>query len=533
MDRRLGADVSFYQVYKDSPVGIDFTKMKAAGVSFVFIRAGQGAWKDREFDRSWAKAKAAGLDRGAYFFLVHSLTGAKQAEYFWSLIKDDPGELLPVVDYEQSGSTRAAYLKVLRDFKQRMMELAGLRQILYTGPDFWANYGENNPEWKEMPLWIAHYTTAQTPLVPQPWKGTPTTPGPGPMIWQYTSHGDGKKYGVQSGNIDLNLFLGTEADYKALGGMATPPPEKETFMYKDKAIGLYTSAAGWTNPEWDFIVGYAGGNWVPKGGNVLELEPNPNLKAIEEQAHKEGKGKPFIALWDFEVSAYSLEQIDANEANWPPESNDYPLKALIHALENRAVDGLIIRVHNRMNRLGGTEKMAYVAFAAKKFVERANKWLYSTKGLDKWTFVLTSDDFLRTKDSDGTSSQENFYTWLKDWNVGIEQPAVLPLDSGAWPQATDKIRAVPPSKGWRFWFHFNTAKLDMMLYNGNEQDLRGFLGYKNDPITPPPPPVVPITELEKEVAALKVQQAATAQALNILTNRVKNALTHLKGASEV
>jgi GH25 family lysozyme M1 (1,4-beta-N-acetylmuramidase) len=485
MDRRLGADVSFYQVYKDSPVGIDFTKMKAAGVSFVFIRAGQGAWKDREFDRSWAKAKAAGLDRGAYFFLVHSLTGAKQAEYFWSLIKDDPGELLPVVDYEQSGSTRTAYLKVLRDFKQRMMELAGLRQILYTGPDFWFNYGENNPEWKEMPLWIAHYTTAQTPLVPQPWKGTATAPGPGAKIWQYTSHGDGKKYGVQSGNIDLNWFLGTEADYKALGGLITPPPEKETFMYKDKAIGLYTSAAGWTNPEWDFIVGYAGGNWVPKGGNVLELEPNPNLKAIEEQAHKEIK--PFIALWDFEVSDYSLRQFDATEAAWPPESNDYPLQSLINALKNRQVDGLIIRVHNRTNRLGKQEDMAYVAFAAKKFIQRANKWLYTTKGTDKWTFVLTGDDFLRI---DG--KQENFYTWLKDWNVGIEQPAVLPLDSGAWPQATDKIRAVPPSKGWRFWFHFNTTKLDMMLYNGTSEDMRLFLGFDKKPQEPEPPkpPVV-------------------------------------------
>jgi GH25 family lysozyme M1 (1,4-beta-N-acetylmuramidase) len=526
MDRRLGADISFWNVYKDSPVGIDFAKMKAEGISFVFIRAGQGAWKDREFDRSWAKAKAAGLDRGAYFFLVHSLPGAKQAEYFWSLIKDDPGELLPIVDYEQSGATRATYLKVLRDFKQRFMDLSGLKLILYSGNDFWANYGENNPEWKEMPLWIAHYTTAQAPLVPQPWKGTATAPGPGAMIWQYTSHGDGKKYGVQSGNIDLNLFLGTEADYKALGGLITPPPEKETFMYKDKAIGLYTSAAGWTNPEWDFIVGYAGGNWVPKGGNVLELEPNPNLKAIEEQAHKEIK--PFIALWDFEVSDYSLRQFDATEAAWPPESNDYPLQSLINALKNRQVDGLIIRVHNRTNRLGKLEDMAYVAFAAKKFIQRANKWLYTTKGTDKWTFVLTDDDFLRI---DG--KQESFYTWLKDWNVGIEQPAVLPLDSGAWPQPTDKIRAIPPSLGCKFWYHYDTKNLDIMMFNGTEKDLCGFLGYKDDGVIPPPPPVVPITELEKEVEALKVQQVATAQALNILTDRVKGVLSHLKGASEV
>lgn len=300
-------------------------------------------------------------------------------------------------------------------------------------------------------------------------------------------------------------------------------------MYKDKAIGLYTTSAGWTNPEWDFIVGYAGGNWVPKGGNTLELEPNPNLKAIEEQAHKEGK--PFIALWDFEVSDYSLNQIDAKEATWRSEKDDYPLQSLIRALENRSVDGLIIRVMNRMNRLGGKEDPAYVAFAAKKFVERANRWLYTKKGLDKWCFVLTSDDFMRQE-----GKQENFYAWLKEWYVGIEQPAALPLDANAWPQPTDQIKAVPPSKGYKFWYHYDTKNLDIMMYNGTELDLRNFLGFKGGVVTPPPPPPpppVPTTDLEKQVADLKLQQAATQQALTILTNRFNKMRDHLGGAGEV
>jgi hypothetical protein len=264
-------------------------------------------------------------------------------------------------------------------------------------------------------------------------------------------------------------------------GEPEPPGKDNGMTWTDNAIGLYTKTAGWTNKEFDFIVGYAGGDWSERGPNDWRLEPNPNLKPIEEQAH--GDGKPFLALWDFDVSDYALRQIDAKESTWPNEANDYPLQALISALKNRNVDGLIIRVLNGKNRLGGEEMPEYVAFAAQKFVERANRWLYTTKGLDKWTFVLTNDSFLRTK-----GAQESYYRWTKGLWLGIEQEAARPLDSGAWPQSADKIKAVPPSLGWKIWYHYNAAALDMMLWNGTPEDMRAFLGYGGGTTPPPPPP---------------------------------------------
>lgn len=50
---------------------IDFQKVKAAGYDFVIIRAGYGksaTQKDTMFDLNYAKAKAAGLDVGAYWY---------------------------------------------------------------------------------------------------------------------------------------------------------------------------------------------------------------------------------------------------------------------------------------------------------------------------------------------------------------------------------------------------------------------------------------------------------------------------------
>lgn len=60
-----GIDISQYQT------GIDFEKVKAAGYSFVIIRAGYGKYtkqKDPQFETHYKNAKAAGLDVGAYWY---------------------------------------------------------------------------------------------------------------------------------------------------------------------------------------------------------------------------------------------------------------------------------------------------------------------------------------------------------------------------------------------------------------------------------------------------------------------------------
>jgi hypothetical protein len=283
----------------------------------------------------------------------------------------------------------------------------------------------------------------------------------------------------------------------------------ESTMWTNNAIGFFTrnaDGAAWDNPAFDFVVGYAGGNWTQQSPGVYVMEPNPNLKPIELKTR--AKGKTLLMLWDFDVDYYTRGQFGASDQYWPTEDNDYPLKALKAALANRDFDGLIIRVMNRNNMDGKPELMSYVAFAAKKFTERANRWLYTTKGLNKWTFVLTNDEFLRI---DG--KQEDWYTWTKGWYLGIKQEAVRPLASGAWPQDGDKIRAVPPSLGWKLWHHFDTTTLDMLIWNGTDAEMRDFLKVDETEPEPPQPPTpttefVPLSQYNADMAAVTAKLTA-------------------------
>lgn len=72
-----GIDVSQYQG------SIDFNKVKAAGKRFVLIRAGYGKYihqKDPYFEQNYARAKAAGLDVGAYWYSYAKTTADAKAE---------------------------------------------------------------------------------------------------------------------------------------------------------------------------------------------------------------------------------------------------------------------------------------------------------------------------------------------------------------------------------------------------------------------------------------------------------------------
>jgi GH25 family lysozyme M1 (1,4-beta-N-acetylmuramidase) len=205
-------------------LGIDISKWngnwnavqaKTAGAAYVFMKSSQATFTDVLFTVNWRKAKDAGLLRGAYHYLDYTKPARDQANYFADLIGSDPGELPPVVDYEQNRTdnsvvTARTYLK---DFLEQM-KLLGNRCILYTGASFWKTYGETSSYWTHYPLWLAQYTTAAAPTVPEPWMRW--------IFWQYTSKGDGKAYGSESYNLDMNRFDGTYDDLLAFAGISNP-----------------------------------------------------------------------------------------------------------------------------------------------------------------------------------------------------------------------------------------------------------------------------------------------------------------------
>ncbi len=199
----------------------DAAKAKAAGAAFVFIKASQATFTDPLFKVNWQKARDAGLLRGAYHYLDYTKPSRDQANYYADLLDADPGELSPVVDYEQrrtDNNVGAARL-ALRDFLEQL-KARGYTPMIYTAPAFWATYGSTDVYWQQYRLWIAHYTTASAPTVPAPWKTW--------TFWQYTAKGDGPTFGTESYNVDLNYFNGTLEELYQLAGVPLPTGDLES-----------------------------------------------------------------------------------------------------------------------------------------------------------------------------------------------------------------------------------------------------------------------------------------------------------------
>ena len=222
MTQTLGIDVSRWQDDNSTAQQMDFTKSVDMGAKFVFIKSSQALWADEDILYNWKSAKDAGLLRGAYHFLDWVADPRKQAQYAWSIIQSDPGELPPVVDFEYWQPPPANAFDKLWNYVVEMERLSGKIPIIYTGAFFWFDWGTQADVWKKYPLWIASYTS-QDYMESNVEKLTPWDKW---HFWQYTSKGDGIAFGAESEGLDMNVFNGSLDDLKDFAGIEIiPEPE--------------------------------------------------------------------------------------------------------------------------------------------------------------------------------------------------------------------------------------------------------------------------------------------------------------------
>ena len=214
MPYTLGIDVSRWQDNNSTAQQMDFTKSVAMGAKFVFIKSSQRLWTDEDILYNWKTAKVAGLLRGAYHFLDWDVSPKDQAQYAWSVIQNDPGELPPVIDFEYWNPPPANAYDMLWNYVIEMERLSGKKPIIYTGVFFWESYGTQADVWKNYPLWIASYSTQEY----MEYNLDRLTPWNKWHFWQYTSKGDGIAFGAESLNLDMNYFNGTLDELKVFSG---------------------------------------------------------------------------------------------------------------------------------------------------------------------------------------------------------------------------------------------------------------------------------------------------------------------------
>lgn len=203
----LGIDVSHYQGT------INWSSVKAAGISFAYIKATEGTtYQDPDFSANYLHAYNAKVIRGAYHFAQPgSSSGATQAAYFaahggaWSA---DNLTLPGMVDLEGGcyGLSTSAMDSWILDFYTTYKSKTGRDVVIYTSPSWWNTCtGDWSGMTSRSPLFIADWTTASNPTIPAAFSYA--------TLWQYTDAGSVS--GV-SGAVDRDRFNGDSSRLLAL-----------------------------------------------------------------------------------------------------------------------------------------------------------------------------------------------------------------------------------------------------------------------------------------------------------------------------
>ena len=174
---------------------IDFEKVAAAGINFVYVKASEGVgYKDPRFESNISNARKAGLKVGAYHFFRKDKDGASQAEFFMRVVKNVAVDMPYVIDVEDWGNSMIASdnetVENLHDMV-RLLENANLRIMIYTNKDGYRKYVKLY--FPELRLWLCSFTHPSK-LTDFDWH-----------IHQYSHWGEVD--GID-GEVDLDVFKG-------------------------------------------------------------------------------------------------------------------------------------------------------------------------------------------------------------------------------------------------------------------------------------------------------------------------------------
>ena len=178
---------------------VDFARVAEDSVSFVFIKATEGAsFKDRMWEANYAGARAAELAVGAYHFFRFDMNGTMQALNLLQSIEGKRLDLPLVIDVEDDGNPEVSPEMVVVRLEEMIsyLEERGETVMLYTNMNGYHKYVRER--FSDYPLWICRL--AYRPPEEIEWQ-----------IWQ-ASHT--RRVGGVSGDVDYNVFVGSREAFE-------------------------------------------------------------------------------------------------------------------------------------------------------------------------------------------------------------------------------------------------------------------------------------------------------------------------------
>lgn len=221
MDKPFGIDVSRHQ----GAINWDITVKGDPKVIFVGVRASiSWGYQDGFFKRNWEESKRLGLLRAAYHVVYPAESPVRQVDNFLQVVGSDLGELPLVLDLElDHGLPAAAIADCVITCSGLILQKSGRKPMIYSRANWINDYitggaSKTPPSWlDEHDWWLAHYTVDGS-----------EHPGPPPLprgvsrarckIHQTSRKGQGKYYGMESYDLDLNRWQGDLADLMQYAG---------------------------------------------------------------------------------------------------------------------------------------------------------------------------------------------------------------------------------------------------------------------------------------------------------------------------
>jgi lysozyme len=322
-----GIDVSHWEPE------IDWEKVRAQDIHFVFIKATQANFSDGSFAQHWRGSKQAGILRGAYHLIDPRMDAGVQAQTFLQTVTLEPGDFAPILDLEdyldpvddtaagkkgvkgakpakgskgakanppRPGTADAPNSKVLacaQSWLTTVERATGRKPILYSSPSYLqsrlVSANGRPPSWSmNYPLWIANYLDHEVgdndlPIQPPNWSSW--------TFWQYSKSGfvDGITGDGRPTQVDLDFFSGSVEELYAMAGATMPAgtvggtPKGDVTTQAGSGTGTSDQGGGASDTGGGTIEVPAGTTTTPPQTNFIKylIKPGDTLFAIALAHH--------------------------------------------------------------------------------------------------------------------------------------------------------------------------------------------------------------------------------------------------------
>ena len=219
----------------------DWQAVKAAGVSFVFIKAGGvysatgKCYTDDLVDDHVMGAESVDIPFGLYWFFLPFTPVSNQDIYFQKLLDQYKPQLPPAIDAESNNGQGAKLItSTLKEMVYGFSDFAR-PPLIYTRASWFNVNVLSDPLWGQCDLWASRFNSGLvSPWSDGSYKFRDWTDW---RFWQKS--GDGNNLAAQYGfpgypegdrDMDLNVFNGDEAAFRAWAGLEPPQPTVDEIL---------------------------------------------------------------------------------------------------------------------------------------------------------------------------------------------------------------------------------------------------------------------------------------------------------------